>query len=179
MSQEAEVNQPEVRVPTTEDVVEVIRRVGRGLVATMPDRTGEPLMILTKLAKRLKQLSDIHDQLDLVRKQLNDEFDQLKLKDLPDLMIEMELRTFTVEGIGRVQISGDVYASIAAANRDEAYAWLKANNYGDLIQETVNASTLKAWMKEGLTSGRKTPPEKLFKCTPYTKAALVKVRGGK
>jgi len=178
MSQETTMVGTDARAPTTEDVITVIERVGRGLEATKPKRSGDPIMLLTNLAKRIKQLTEIHDALDSVRKQLNAEFDQLKLKEVPDLMIEMELRTFTVEGVGRVQVSGDVYASISAEKREEAYKWLRDNNYGDMIQETVNASSLKAWLKEGIQSGRATP-EDLFKCTPYSKVSLVKVAAKK
>lgn len=167
-----------VRKATTEDVVEVIERVGRGLEATKPDLQGEPLMQLTLLAKRMRQLDEIHTALDVVRKTLNAEYDHIKLKALPDLMNELELRTFTVEGAGRVQIGGDVYASISADQKDGAYQWLRDNNYGDLIVETVNASTLKAWCKEGLEQGRDMP-EELFKITPYTRATLVKVKPSK
>ena len=159
MSQETTMVGTDARAPTTEDVITVIERVGRGLEATKPKRSGDPIMLLTNLAKRIKQLTEIHDALDSVRKQLNAEFDQLKLKEVPDLMIEMELRTFTVEGVGRVQVSGDVYASISAEKREEAYKWLRDNNYGDMIQETVNASSLKAWLKEGIQSGRATPED--------------------
>lgn len=163
------------RQATTEDVVEVVERVGRGLIATKPDLVGEPLMQLTLLAKRMAQLTAISDALDVVRKALNTEYDHIKLKALPDLMAEMELRTFTVEGAGRVQIGGDVYASISADNKEKAYAWLREHNYGSLITETVNASTLKAWCKEGMEQGREMPDD-LFKVTPYSRATLVKVK---
>lgn len=166
------------RQATTEDVIAVIERVGRGLAATKPDLQGEPLLQLTMLAKRMRQLDELHDALDIVRKALNSEYDIIKLKQLPDLMNEMELRTFTVEGAGRVQLGGDVYASIAADNKEKAYEWLRENNYGSLISETVNASTLKAWCKEGTEQGREMP-EELFKITPYTRASLVKVKAPK
>lgn len=163
---------------TTERVVAVVEALGRGIQGSIPAYGDEPLMRLTLMAKRMRQLADFDEAIKLVTKTINDEYDQLKLKGLPDLMAELEMRTFTVEGIGRVQLAGDVYASIPADKKDEAYNWLKSNNYGSLVQETVNSSTLKAWAKEGMTQGREMP-EDLFKVTPFTRASLVKVKGSK
>lgn len=163
---------------TTERVVAVVEALGRGIQGSIPAYGDEPLMRLTLMAKRMRQLADFDEAIKLVTKMINDEYDQLKLKGLPDLMAELEMRTFTVEGIGRVQLAGDVYASIPADKKDDAFKWLKANNYGSLVQETVNSSTLKAWAKEGMAQGREMP-EDLFKVTPFTRASLVKVKGSK
>lgn len=165
-------------IVSTERVISVIEAVGRGVSLTCPAYGDEPIKRLTLMAKRMRQLTDFDEAIKLVTKMINDEYDQLKLKGLPDLMAELEMRTFTVEGIGRVQLAGDVYASIPADKKDDAFKWLKANNYGSLVQETVNSSTLKAWAKEGMTQGREMP-EDLFKVTPFTRASLVKVKGAK
>lgn len=163
---------------TTERVIAVIEAMGRGISATRPDYEGDPIKRLTLMAKRMRQLTEFDEAIKQVTKVLNDEYDQLKLKGLPDLMSELDMRTFTVEGAGRVQLAGDVYANIPADKKEEAFKWLKENRYESLVQETVNSSTLKAWAKEGMTSGRDIP-EELFKVTPFTRASLVKVKGSK
>lgn len=163
---------------TTERVIAVIEALGRGVSLTRPVYGDKPTERLTLMAKRMRQLADFDDAIKLVNKMINDEYDQLKLKGIPDLMAELEMRTFTLEGVGRVQLAGDVYANIPAEKKEEAFKWLKEHNYGSLVQETVNSSTLKAWAKEGMTTGRELP-EGLFNVTPFTRASIVKVKGKK
>jgi len=51
----------------------------------------------------------------------------------------------------------NVYASVPAANKSEAFEWLTNNGYESLIQETVNAKTLSAVIKEFTAQGGETP----------------------
>lgn len=162
----------------TDRIIRVIESLGRGLEQSKPDLTGEPIKQLTLLAKRMHQLSVLDEAIKVVTKALNTEYDIIKLKSLPDLMLELDMRTFTVEGAGRVQLGGDVYASIPADKREEAFKWLRENKYESLIQETVNSSTFKAWCKEGEAAGREIPKD-LFKVTPYNRVSLVKVKAKK
>lgn len=132
---------------------------------------------LLSLARRFQLMDAVYEELKSVEKIVSDEYDRLRLKEMPDLMIEEDMKTVTYEGIGRVQLGADVYASIPAPKRDEAYAWLRENNSGDLITETVNSSTLKAWCKEKAASGVVLPD--CFKVQPYSRISIVKVRGKK
>lgn len=62
----------------------------------------------------------------------------------------------------RVGISHTWRASIKKDMKKEAYAWLEQNNHGDIITETVNASTLSALAKELNEEQNQELPEKLF-----------------
>lgn len=53
--------------------------------------------------------------------------------------------------------------------------WLVLNGAGDLIQETVNASSLKAAIKAWIKKGAP-PPETLFKITPAPLVSITKVK---
>ena len=85
--------------------------------------------------------------------------------------------TFEVSGVDnvplsegfRVGISHRTVASIVKDMKDEAYAWLNKNDKGDVIQSTVNASTLSALAKE-MGEKNEELPEKLFRVErlPYT-----------
>lgn len=48
----------------------------------------------------------------------------------------------------RVGITTNVRASVVPGQKAEAFAWLEENDKGDLIQPTLNASTLSAFAKE-------------------------------
>lgn len=51
----------------------------------------------------------------------------------------------------------DTYCSIRKEEQQKAFEWLIENGLGDIIQETVNARTLTATMKERLDSGEQIP----------------------
>lgn len=50
-------------------------------------------------------------------------------------------------------------ASAAADRKDELYAALKSEGYGDLVYETVNANSLSAFVNEQITENDETLPE--------------------
>ena len=85
--------------------------------------------------------------------------------------------TFEVSGVDnvplsegfRVGISHRTVASILPGKKDDAYTWLLDNEKGDVIQETVNASTLAALAKE-MGESNEELPEELFRVErlPYT-----------
>lgn len=143
--------------------------------------SGEPLDKNAQVkdrAGRMRDLEQAYDLLDPVLKAINAEYDAIRKKVIPDLMQELEIRTVTYDGIGRIQLAGDVYASIPADQQEAAFQWLREHNYGTLIKESVHSATLKAWAKEGLEQGRELP-EGVFKVEPYTRASIVKVKGSK
>lgn len=73
---------------------------------------------------------------------------------------------FEVEGLSsaplaegfRVGVSARTLASLKTDRKPECYAWLRAN-YPDVVQETVNASTLSKLAKEMLEENRELPDE--------------------
>jgi hypothetical protein len=92
---------------------------------------------------------------------------------IPDVMRLVNVKTTTIEGVGRVTVS--YRYSCSMLDKEQGMLWLKANNHGGLIQETVNASTLAAFSKNLLeTEGLELPPE-LFKVgtSPYTSITKV------
>ena len=62
----------------------------------------------------------------------------------------------------RVSPTERLFVSAKAAEREEAMAWLRANDLGELIQENVHGRTLSAAIKEVLENGGDMPPEELF-----------------
>lgn len=127
---------------------------------------------LLVLATRMKAIQARMDEMDVEWKALIKELDDIRLKQIPDLMSEEGIRTVTFDGIGRVQLAADLYVSIIG-NKEETYDWMKDNGYDGVIVEYVHPSTLKALVKEGLKAGREFPEDK-FKISPFTRASIVK-----
>jgi hypothetical protein len=78
-----------------------------------------------------------------------------------------------VKGIGKISVRPELYASIKKDMKDEAFAWLAANGYGDIVHPGVNSSTLKSSLKECISSGLELP-DNLFNVTPYELAVITK-----
>lgn len=98
----------------------------------------------------------------------------LRINKIPDLMDEEGISTVTYDGLGRVTLTSDLRARIPAPQRDKAYEWLEENGFGDLIVDTINPSTLKAFCKRQIKDGN-SPPDELFSITPFSRASVTKV----
>lgn len=127
----------------------------------------------TELADRIKKLSILKkegDELTERLKEINKAIDVLVKRDIPQLMEDSGINRVEINGVGRVDLRGDLYVSVLKSDQEEFYNWLRNTNRGSLITETVNSSTLKAAAKGWLTSGEDLPP--ILKIQPYTKAVL-------
>ena len=127
---------------------------------------------LLVLATQMKAIQARMEVMEVEWKALVRAYDNIRLKQIPDLMSEEGIRTVTFDGIGRVQLGADLYVSIVG-NKEETYDWMKDNGYDGVVVEYVHPSTLKAIIKEGLKAGREFPEDK-FKISPFTRASIVK-----
>ena len=112
---------------------------------------------LTTLATELRSLVDEIEEKEGVVSALKTRRDAIKNKDLPEAMETAEIDKFTVDGVGTVFLQTKLYADIAAAERESAYAWLRDNGHGELIKEYVWPQTLNAFCKEQLEKGSELP----------------------
>lgn len=92
---------------------------------------------------------------------------------IPEKFAEDGVKNMNVDGIGRINLRADIYASVKAGQKDAAYTWLGDIGAGDLIQPSVNSSTMKAFLKNRLKLAEDIP-EDLFNVTPYTLAVITK-----
>lgn len=106
-------------------------------------------------------------------KGINAEYDYLRLNFIPSRFEEEGIENITIEGIGRVSLTGDMYVSVLAENREKMYEWLDNIGKDSLITKTVNASTLKAAVKAMIRDGEEIP-EDLIKVTPFTRASITR-----
>lgn len=98
----------------------------------------------------------------------------------PGRMDAEESRTATSAETGnRMSRTSKMYASIipdateGAEPQGKAFKWLRDNNLGSLIKETVNASTLSATAKELVENGRELPDD-LFKVHTKDSVSITK-----
>lgn len=129
--------------------------------------------LVVELATELRGLKTQKEEISASSKLVNKRIEEIEKQLLPDAMDAEGISNIKIDDVGRVTLRGEVYASILAANRYEAFQWLRDTGRGSLISETVSASSLKAAAKAWLKSGEKIP-ESLIKVTPVTIATLSK-----
>jgi hypothetical protein len=127
---------------------------------------------IIEMARRMRELQKVKEEHEEVLKGINAELDQLRLKDIPEAMAEADIRTLTIDGIGRVQLAADCYATIL--DKQLGYEWLQQHGYDGLITPYVQPSTFKAAVKQALKDGQ-TFPDDLFNIQPFTRASIVTV----
>lgn len=125
--------------------------------------------LIAAMARVRKQKDDLESEVSGIGKEL----DYLSKVLIPDRFMEEGIRNMNVEGIGRVGLRADIYASIKSGAKDQAYSWLGDIGSGDLIQPGIPPSTLKAFLKARLKAGEDIP-EDLFNVTPYQMAMITK-----
>jgi hypothetical protein len=111
----------------------------------------------------------LEDQLKIVNK----EFDFLRITKIPTKMEEDGVDRINVTGIGRVSLTADMHVSVKADQKSEFFTWLRDNGRGDLLQENINPSTLKAAVKKMFREGEEVP-DALLNVSPFTRASITR-----
>jgi phage host-nuclease inhibitor protein Gam len=99
-----------------------------------------------EMADRLKALQEQKKDLEAQVKALGAEITELD-EQLSDAMTEAELDRFSRNG-STFYLKSRLFASPVAGLKDDMMQALKANGYGSLVTETVNANTLASFIKE-------------------------------
>lgn len=162
----------------------------------------------------LKELSSLCQQLRSAEREATDllakaaakakDIQRLTEEDIPALMTELAVQKIVLESGETITVGLEVYASIPAANKEEAFKWLVDNQHGGLIKtdltlafgreeldkakalalklseeegldpvidQSVHANTLKAFIKGQLADGKPIPLE-LFGARSVQKAKI-------
>lgn len=126
-------------------------------------------MDLIAAINKMKQLKAELDEIDEYRKALQAEYDRYRLHEIPNAMAENDdLRSITGE-FGRCTLTSDL--SVKVKDKIELHKWLEDSGNGSLIVPTVNAQTLKAFVKEQLQRGEQLP-EEILVISPFVRAVL-------
>jgi hypothetical protein len=161
------------------EIAKAIRAIAQTARAEMAECVGvsangaAEVYIRTK--DKLEEIEEAFDDLSsLVRK--------FKELDVPKTFEAQNVKTITLmleeEGSKsalRVTTSETLRASIIAGCKPEAFAWLRGQDLGEIIQETVNANTLTAALRERLESGASYPDD-LFNSHFQATTSVTKVK---
>lgn len=121
----------------------------------------------------MKNLQARKEALESELSQVNKDLDHMRVNVIPPIMESLGVRTATFEGLGRVQLAADIYASTREGKKADAMQWLRDCGYADMIQESYNASSLKALFRRQIAEGADIPDD-IFNVTPFIRASIVK-----
>ena len=110
-----------------------------------------------ELADRLLDLRERKEKLSEQLKALNAEIEEVD-RPLSGLMLAEEIQSFVRSG-RMFYLKTETYVSAATDRKAELIEWLRANGFGDIVQETVHPRTLSATVKEMLEEDDELPEE--------------------
>lgn len=126
-------------------------------------------------AEYYRTVRDIHDMIDELKKQAYHVMNNYAMKVMPMVFENEGVSTITLSSGYRVTISQRLNASIIADKKPDAYVWLMENDLGDLITESVNASSLSATARSLIEEGRQLPDD-LFKTVVLPQVSLTRTK---
>ena len=112
---------------------------------------------LFEWADKLKALRDRKEELEAELKQVNMDIDNADWH-LSNLMAETETQNFTRAGT-MFCLTTKTRASARAGQKDELFAALRGEGYGDMITDTVNANSLSSFVKEQIAENGDALPD--------------------
>lgn len=99
-----------------------------------------------ELADTLRSLREEKTEAEQRLKEINAAIDEADYR-LSELMAETETQNFTRAGM-MFCLTSKTRASAKAGRKEELFAALRGEGFGDLVYETVNANSLSAFVKE-------------------------------
>ena len=127
-----------------------------------------------ELADRLKELRDAKKEAEQRVMELNAAIDDADYA-LSELMAQTETQSFSRAGT-LFYLTTTTRASALPDRKTELYDALKAEGYGDLVYETVNANSLSAFVKEQRAENDDALPEWLNGLVTLFEKSTVGVR---
>ena len=161
-----------------EHTITYLRSICSSLTAitnTIREETGEAVdsQDHVKVIKHYDQLRQLNALIKESREALSQIEEKLSREQVPDVMRLHNIRSTTIEGVGRVSLGTRWSASMP--DKAAGFDWLRGNGHGGVIQETVNAQTLGALAKELSTEGTELP-NPTFTTSVMTYTSITKVK---
>jgi len=162
-----------------EAMVELINNVKLSL-HTMMDavktiKENGPTESASLCAEHYRMLRDLHDEIEEVKKEAYHAVNHYAMVVLPELFESEGVKTLNLTSGFRVSIREVIRASVKADAKIDAYQWLYNNDLGDLITNTVNASSLSATARTLNEEGRELPAD-LFNVATLPQVSLTKTK---
>lgn len=111
------------------------------------------------LAERMLELKQTADEAKRCETTTNKELDVIRLKVVPVRFAADGFSSLNIPGVGRLGLTKDAYCTQVKDKQPEFFSWLRDNDYGDLIKDTVNPSSLKSLVKELAEESAEQAPE--------------------
>lgn len=121
-------------------------------------------------------IGEQYEALDEIRKKIGAQLDFMSREVIPEIMVERGVRNITLDDVQR-QFSKSVRVSASMADKPQALDWLRENGYGDLIQSSVNSSSLSSFAKQYIEETQKDLPD-CFKISTMTVTQMRKSTKG-
>lgn len=145
------------------DLLDDIFSDAQAPVALPPDAA---LHRVAALATKQRTIESEIVAIEATLKSKKEELQRVQTKELPDLMRELNMRSFELTDGCSVVVGSEYYASITKEKAADAHAWLRSNGHGDIIKnniilslgkgEDTKAEKIEAWcQKQKLAYERK------------------------
>lgn len=95
---------------------------------------------LTAAAQMLVSAQDAVAEADLALKAAKEKERVLKEETLPGMMQELGVTKMGLTDGNEITVAQEVYASVPADRKEQAWGWLEANNFGGLIKTEVQVA---------------------------------------
>ena len=134
-----------------------------------------PTQSASLCAEHYRMLREMHDEIDAVKKEAYHAMDYYSMSVLPELFEDEGVTTLNLVSGYRVTVRHTMRASVKADAKGHAYQWLIDNDLGDLVTETVNASSLSATARTLNEEGRELPSD-FFNVATLPQVSLTKTK---
>lgn len=166
-----------------EEKVEKIRRcldelsqtakLQAGVLSFIEEVTFDPeftdAVSLAKAAGLQAAFMDLHGELDAVKSHMGKMYDRLRFAVTPKLLDDSGMSSARVDGVGTIIVEDDIRLKVL--DREAEFNWLMDIGSGDIIQETVNAGTLKALVRRKIKAGEVVPTD-VFEVVPFSRTKI-------
>ena len=105
----------------------------------LSDLSTDKLSSVAETAENIKQKEDEVFQLEEKLKQAKKDLLKMTDEDLPMLMEEINLESFTLSDGSKINITPTYGGTIKVDDRPQAHQWLRDNGFGDLIKNSIAA----------------------------------------
>ena len=127
---------------------------------------------LKGLAQAFRSLEARYEEAKAISAGIYAEFEFLRKNILPTRMDEMGIQTVLIKDVGRIQILPKLSAT--QIDKIALQEWLTKEGHGSLVAETVNSSSLAAFIKAQIADGEPIPDDSIIKISTYEVASVVK-----
>lgn len=139
----------------------------------LEERVSQKELTVSQLVEYWLLARRVNDTIEAGRKELGKLVQHLSMEKIPNRFEAENLKTITTDSGYRITVA--YRFSVSMLDKEKAYEWLRKNELGDLIIETVNSGTLSSQIRQMIEKEGIDPPDDIFKQSnaPYTSATKV------